>query len=245
MKHGRRAPSGRQLPCVKLFFAPSVVHDLTRPGRQGEMEIVPFKKIGPFVLGAKAEDVRKAVGGEVISDEAEDVDGERYPATDLFPATKQRCEVSEAAECDVTRFFELFVVQYAEDMTLALVETSTSAVLQGKDLFKLGGGDKVFDFVKKLDATATKDETGFTAPELGLSVYYPEGADTIEMVTVYTRAHYEQRKAAEAAGPGQFDDEEDDDDDEDEGSGFEEDDEPPKRAASKRGRAEEDDEDDE
>ncbi len=60
------------------------------------MEVVPLKKLGPFVLGASAEEVRKAVKGPVISDEPETVDGQRYPATDLFP-DRTRCEVQHAA----------------------------------------------------------------------------------------------------------------------------------------------------
>jgi hypothetical protein len=61
-----------------------------------KMEVVPLKKLGPFVLGASAEEVRKAVKGPVISDEPETVDGQTYPATDLFH-DRTRCEVGLVA----------------------------------------------------------------------------------------------------------------------------------------------------
>jgi hypothetical protein len=104
-------------------------------------------------------------------------------------------------------------------MKLSLVETPTSAVLHGKDLFKLGEFDAVLEYVKKIDPATTRDEDGFTAPTLCLTAFCPEGKGKLDVVRVFTREHYERSLLEQDAGLGDEDDQEDDYDDEEDDSG--------------------------
>jgi hypothetical protein len=174
------------------------------------MEVVPLKRLGPFVLGTSAEEVRKSVKGPVISDEPETVDGQTYPATDLFP---DRTRVEVARSCHAVAFADgpCFFCQYTADMKLDLVETPSSAVLNGKDLFKLGGFESAFEYVKKIDPNTTRDEFGFTAPALCLTAFCPDGEGKLDVVRVFTREHYERSLLEQAAaGLGDEEDEEED-----------------------------------
>ncbi len=128
-------------------------------------------------------------------------------------------------------------------MKLALVETPSSAVLQGKDLFKLGDFVAVLEYVKKIDPQTTRDEDGFTAPALCLSAFCPEGKGKLDVVRVFTREHYERSLLEQAAGLGDEEDLEDDFDDEEDDSGNGDEGEE-KHGGSKRARDEDGDDDD-
>ena len=95
-------------------------------------------------------------------------------------------------------------VDYDKEDKIDTVELSQSALkksvtLNGTDLVKLGSFDKVFTFVKTVDAGTEKTETGFFAPKLHLNAYERKGA--VDMLSICTPAYHaaslEERAAPE------------------------------------------------
>lgn len=146
------------------------------------MELMPYRGIGPLLLGMSRGETREAARGPVMEVESPGVMeelGMPQPPTDYFPELDLKVEYDDTGARAI--YIEAGMV--------------TDVKYLGQGLFRIPYRALVAQ-LREADEGIEVEDDGFIAPGVGIAVYAPDGADHPELpcdsISVFEEGYYDE-----------------------------------------------------